>query len=269
MQSRYYLFSGLITLIFLSFLIGSVDAGSLTATPNPFTLTNTIIQTSQNSIANTVISGGVGSYTGEWTFIGANSIGNNVMNTITVNNGGGTVVAVNPSGTLLYMTNYGVNTVSVINLATNIVINTINVGGNPYDIAFNPSGTLAYITNSGSSSINVINVASNIIVNTITFTGYNPRGITINPSGTLGYMATTQGVINVFNTITNTVVNTISLGSIGAFKVAFNPSGTNGYVTDYIANTLSTFNTATNTITNTIYLALIARNPTSLQGVTL
>ena len=66
---------------------------------------------------------------------------NTLISTITV----GTEpfsVAFNPSGTLTYVSNYGSNTVSVINTATNSVINTITVGTQPYSVAFNPSGTL-------------------------------------------------------------------------------------------------------------------------------
>ncbi|MCL5412838.1 MAG: hypothetical protein M1569_00325, partial [Candidatus Marsarchaeota archaeon] len=65
-------------------------------------------------------------------------------------------VAFNPSGTLAYVTNEGSDTVNVIQVSSNSVIDTITVGSEPQSVAFNPSGTLAYVANFGSGTVNVI-----------------------------------------------------------------------------------------------------------------
>jgi len=67
-------------------------------------------------------------------------------------------VAVNPAGTLAYVTNAGGDSVSVIDLATNLVTATIPVGFNPFGVAVNPAGTLAYVTNYNGTSVSVINL---------------------------------------------------------------------------------------------------------------
>ena len=47
-------------------------------------------------------------------------------------------VAVNPAGTLAYVTNYYGSSVSVINTATNRVTATVGVGSIPLGVAVNP-----------------------------------------------------------------------------------------------------------------------------------
>jgi len=56
-------------------------------------------------------------------------------------------VAVSPDGTTAYVSNNSSGTVSVINLATNAVIQTISVGGQPTGVAFAAGGGTAYVTN--------------------------------------------------------------------------------------------------------------------------
>jgi len=46
----------------------------------------------------------------------------------------------NPAGTKVYVANYGSNTVSVIDTATNTVTSTVNVGTNPLGVSVNPTG---------------------------------------------------------------------------------------------------------------------------------
>ncbi len=76
-------------------------------------------------------------------------------------------IAVNPSGTRVYVVNRDDNSVSVIDAATNKVIATIPVGSYPIGAAVNPSGTNIYVTNFKSNTISVIDAASNTVVSTI------------------------------------------------------------------------------------------------------
>ena len=56
-------------------------------------------------------------------------------------------VAVTPDGTKVYVTNYGSNTVSVIDTATNTVTATVTVGTNPRGVAVSPDGKKVYVAN--------------------------------------------------------------------------------------------------------------------------
>ncbi|PRC61731.1 hypothetical protein C6A85_06950, partial [Mycobacterium sp. ITM-2017-0098] len=73
-------------------------------------------------------------------------------------------LALSPDGRLLYVTNRGSNSVSVIDAATftRIDANTsmftkdIRVGSAPSALALSPDGRLLYVTNRGSNSVSVI-----------------------------------------------------------------------------------------------------------------
>ena len=75
--------------------------------------------------------------------------------TVTVKNGPWSV-AVNPSTNLIYATNTGNNSVSVINGADNTVVTTVAVGASPAGVGVNPSTNLIYVANYGSNNVSVI-----------------------------------------------------------------------------------------------------------------
>ena len=68
-------------------------------------------------------------------------------------------VAVNPTGTDVYVANAGSNTVSVINPANNTVSTTVPVGSTPVELAVSPTGPQAgdiYVSTQGSGTVSVI-----------------------------------------------------------------------------------------------------------------
>jgi YVTN family beta-propeller protein len=77
------------------------------------------------------------------------------MKLITVDQGP-TVLAVNSSGSRVYVGNSGSNTVSVIDTASNREVATVPVGVEPIGVAVAPNGRRVYVANSASSSVSVI-----------------------------------------------------------------------------------------------------------------
>ncbi|WP_169846809.1 ricin-type beta-trefoil lectin domain protein, partial [Rhodococcus marinonascens] len=65
-------------------------------------------------------------------------------------------VAVTPDGSRVYVINTGDDTVSVIDTATNTVVNAIPVGKLPNRVAITPDGSHAYVTNTLDNSVSVI-----------------------------------------------------------------------------------------------------------------
>jgi len=108
------------------------------------------------------------------------------------------------------VTNFGLNTVAVIDTATNLVILSIPVGGStPLHIAITPDGTRVYVTNSSSGNVSVIDTATNTVIGLI-FTGSSPIGIAITPDGTKAYVAkSTTNSVAVIDIATNTVLTSI------------------------------------------------------------
>lgn len=77
-----------------------------------------------------------------------------------------------------YVSNFGSDSVSVIDLATGTVTNTIGVGTNPDQVAFSPDGSIAYVVNFGGDNVSVIDVATETVTNTIGV-GTSPTGVAL------------------------------------------------------------------------------------------
>ena len=75
-------------------------------------------------------------------------------------------VAVDPTGTKIYVANDGSSTVSIIDTTTNNVTVIVNGLNYPYGVAVNPTGTKVYVANSGNNSVSVIDTATNTVTAT-------------------------------------------------------------------------------------------------------
>ena len=98
-----------------------------------------------------------------------------------------TLLAVNPSGTDLFVANMGSNFVSVVDTTNNSVSSIPIATGGSLGIAVTPDGSRVYITNTpgnglqGGTSVSAIDVASNTVIATIPV-GQYPTGIAIAPA---------------------------------------------------------------------------------------
>ncbi len=160
--------------------------------------------------------------------------------------------AINPAGTLVYVTNVFSNTVSVINTGTNSVVATIPVGVQPVAVILSPSGNTAYVANKISNTVTVINTTTNTVTATIPVDQL-PFGIAIDPTGSFVYVANkTSNTVSVINTSTNTVTSTIQT-PVTPFNVAVNPGGGTALVSG-TANFALIIDTTLNKVVATIPL---------------
>jgi gliding motility-associated-like protein len=114
---------------------------------------------------------------------------------------------------LAYITNNNINTVSVIDLATNSVVKTIAVGATPTGVAVNPINDQVYITNSFEKSVSVINTLDNTVKATIPVGSY-PFSVHVRRDGQRAYVPSyNEDNIYVINTTTNTVIGKLPGGS--------------------------------------------------------
>jgi YVTN family beta-propeller protein len=150
-----------------------------------------------------------------------------------------------------YITNSGTTTVSVIDIATNKVTATVNVGSNPYGVAVNPKGTKVYVASDVNDAVSVIDTATNKVTATVPV-GSDPWGIAVNPDGTKVYVANEgSGAVSVIDTASNKVTATIKVGNY-PYGIAVNPAGTKVYAVNDLDNTVSVIDAATNKVTATI-----------------
>lgn len=158
---------------------------------NPGTGTISIIRTSDNTVVGSPITGFSGPF----------------------------AIAITPDGDYAYVTNFGSNnffpygtTVSVVDLATNTIIDTVDLGIQPSGVAITPDGLLAYATNydtlytdstftslvAGQGTVNIIDVATNTVLPPTIAVDESPSAIAISPNGEFAYVSNyTSNTVNV------------------------------------------------------------------------
>lgn len=175
-----------------------------------------------------------------------------------------------------YIPNFGSNSISVIDTATNTVTATIAAGPLPNGITVTPDGTEIVFTNRGpiesigvpsTGSIAILDRATNIVTATIADDS-GPVGVAITPDGKKAYVANAYivgepGNLWVIDLTTGSVIDKIKVGDSNIVSVAITPDGRSVYVgnnndqnnTDSI---VTVFSTATNAVTATIPVGQLA-----------
>jgi len=152
-----------------------------------------------------------------------------------------TITAMPAPAVFAYIANLIDGTVSVIDIATNVVPATIKVGQQPVCVSLSPDGNRAYVTNQRDNTVSVIDTKSNIVISTIPV-NYYPLGIAVSPDNSKVYVVNHNiGNISVINTASNTVVANI-LESSDIWDVRVSPDGNKLYATDYSSNTVTVIN---------------------------
>ena len=110
-----------------------------------------------------------------------------------------------------YITNFDSNTVSVIDVSSNTVIETVSVGINPIGVATSPDGSKVFVTNNNSNTVSEIDTISNTVSATIGV-GDNPYGAAVSPDGNTLYVANySSHTLSVIDVLTNAVTANISV----------------------------------------------------------
>ncbi len=159
-------------------------------------------------------------------------------------------VGVNPTTNRVYVTNFGANSVFVIDGATNAVLATIPVGTNPIGVGVNPATNRVYVANSEANSVSVIDATGNTVLTTVLGVSQSLGGVVVNPATNRVYVAGAS-VLSVIDGGTNTVLTTITGVGPGPSGVGVNPT-TNLVYAANLAGSLSVINGTSNTIIKTI-----------------
>jgi len=104
--------------------------------------------------------------------------------------------------------------VSVVDLTSNIIVDTIVVGNMPAGIAITPDGSLLYVTNyndpngiPGAGTVNIINAATNEVIAPVIDVQEGPGAIAISPDGEYAY-------------VSNYIGNSVSVIALQSFQIA-------------------------------------------------
>jgi YVTN family beta-propeller protein len=156
----------------------------------------------------------------------------------TINNTDPTGIAVDHFRGVVYVTNFGAPTVSVIDESTKAVITTIPVGTLPYALAIDTFHGKVYVVNYSSASVSVIDEETNTVTATITGVSGSGHDIAVDPVAGKVYVVTVSGMLWVIDQESNSVINHLALpvagGGVavdpvrGTIFVALNGSGHTG-----------------------------------------
>lgn len=155
-----------------------------------------------------------------------------------------------------YVNNYGGpegvgsgngKTISVVNLLTNTIVDTIEVGQGPVALALSPSGRFLYVINyvdgkPGTGTLSIIRTDINQVVDTVEGF-FGPFGIALTPDGKFAYITNFGSndfdpigrTVSVVNLCTHQITATIDL-ALQPSGVGITPDGRFAYVSNY--NTL-------------------------------
>lgn len=128
-------------------------------------------------------------------------------------------IAISPDGTMALIANSVSRNVSIVNLATETVMATIDTGDVPRESAFTPNGQYALVCNGDSNTVSVLDVALGQVVKTLN-TPQRPTRVRISADGTKAYVCTVAGVDALYfinlNGANSSVQTSFPIGQMGA-----------------------------------------------------
>ncbi len=171
-------------------------------------------------------------------------------------------VTINKSGTRAYITNSNSTTISVINTATNHVIDTIDGFDGPSGMVITPDGARAYVNNYGGpegvgsgngTTVRIVDLNTNTIIGDPIEVGTAPAALAISPDGKFVYVINYEngeqytGSMDVIDTTLNTSIAIIA-GFSGPFGIAVTPNGKYAYITNFGSNNFAPFGTTVSVV---------------------
>jgi YVTN family beta-propeller protein len=89
----------------------------------------------------------------------------------------------------LWVVNHISDSISVIDVATRLVVTTLQTQDEPYDVVFAGAPQRAFVSCSQANTVQVFNPASGVLQTTIAINGEEPRALAVSPDGSSVYVA--------------------------------------------------------------------------------
>jgi YVTN family beta-propeller protein len=122
-----------------------------------------------------------------------------------------TGLVVTPDGSKAYVANGREASVTVVNLATQAVLEDILVGPEPVGLALAPAGKAVYVTSFRDGSLSEISTARNDVVATVKV-GASPRSVVVNRDGTRAFLTHSSNTLSI-----------VDLGRLGGVHGSISP----------------------------------------------
>lgn len=161
-----------------------------------------------------------------------------------------------------YVTNILDNTISVININTNTVDETLDIGEGPTSLVFSKDGNSLYVVIQGEAKVSVFKTSDNSLLTDIPV-GNFPEGISLSPDGEYIFVANKgSNTVSVIQTSDNTVVRTLDVGTT-PYDTEVTPDGNYLYVTNQGDDTATVYQTSDYSLVATVN---VGRNPTYVEA---
>jgi YVTN family beta-propeller protein len=174
------------------------------------------------------------------------------------------------SRSFLYVANYDSNNVSVVDISTKTVVNTISVGTNPFHLQLDPDNNIMYVANYG-GSVSVIDTNSQSVIATISGLS-TPRQVAVdnvnNKLYVSSYGSNNVTVVNNPNNLTYTIDRQINIGG-NSWGITYYDNKlfiTSPGSSSAAPGTLYVYNLNTNSMSNTISWGNFPTYTTLLRG---
>lgn len=175
---------------------------------------------------------------------------NAIKQEIKVGSGQEYVEARPPDGKVLYVANLW-SPISVVDLAENRVIKSIDSGVTPHGLSFTKNGSRLFIVNMYSNTLSVIDGQKHEIITTIPV-GMKPEYVKLSPDESYAYVTNLgEDTVSKIDLRTLEVTNKIPVGK-GPHGIAFSADGDLAYISNMKANTVSVINTSTDKVVTDI-----------------
>jgi YVTN family beta-propeller protein len=133
-------------------------------------------------------------------------------------------LAVSPDGRRLYVANELADSMSIIDLASRLVVATVGTGPQPNAVSVSADGTRAYVTNWGGTTVSVVDALTGAKLKEIQV-GLHPNGLALNPRSQELYVANGDSdSVSIVGTDTNTVIGTVSVSPYPGAPVGSSPN---------------------------------------------
>lgn len=191
----------------------------------------------------------------------------------TVNSLGNTLLSTTVRGdqAFAYVPSRAANTLSVIDTATNTVVQTVNTGTQPSNLAFAPDGARAYLALGGGDvevyDVDAVSGKLTSVTTVSTGAGSGLRNVVLSSDGAYAYAIDQfQDRVVVVDTATNTVLTNVTVGD-QPLDITVSPDGAHLYVSNFSDDSVSVIDTATNSVSATLSLDFGGTNGFGPDGV--
>ncbi len=156
----------------------------------------------------------------------------------------------------VYVANFNSSSVSVIDVATNTVAATVQLGFRPGGLAVSPDGLLVYVSDFDSNTVRVITTATNTLLPCMISVGSGPGALAVSPRTVFSdqnvlhleedvWVANpgSTGFGNTVSVITNRRPSSGTVGvGVNPSGLAVTPDGSRVYVANRFSQTVSVIN---------------------------